>query len=79
MTLPTYPEYKIQKMIGKAIRHERQLLKLSINKVSQMSGISSVYINNIELGNENPTVGVLVDIAKALKKVIDIELKNFNK
>ena len=40
--------------------------KLSIRKLSELSGISKSQINNIENGKQNPTVYTLCCLAEAL-------------
>lgn len=71
--LPTYKDYKILKELGKTIRAERKVCELSIKELAGMAKISGVYLNNIELGYENPSVYVLERIAKSLEKVLEIQ------
>jgi len=56
------------KILLSKIRAER---RISLEKLSEMSGLSKTYINDIENGKRNPTLTSLCQIAKALDVGLD--------
>ena len=60
-------------MDGDKIRIERVIKKISQNELAKKSGISRSYLSQIETGNQEPSLSVLVRIAKAL----DCDIKKF--
>lgn len=55
-------------MLGEKIKFLRQSKRLSQNKLSERSGVSQSYINELENGKKtNPTYELLQKIAQALE------------
>ena len=52
--------------LGSAIRHQRQLAKMSLRQLSELAQISNPYLSQIERGLHEPSVRVVRSIAKAL-------------
>lgn len=57
----------LEAVIGVNIRRLRKAAGLSQEALAAESGIDMRYLGGIERGQENPTVGVLANIAKVLK------------
>jgi transcriptional regulator with XRE-family HTH domain len=55
-----------EQVVGMNIRRLRTARSLSQEKLAAASGIDMRYLGGIERGEENPTVQVLGNIAKAL-------------
>ena len=53
-------------MLGDNIRRIRKSKKMSINKLSELSGVSLGYLSDIENNKGNPTMDKIDDIAIAL-------------
>ena len=49
-------------IIGQRIRHYRKLNKVTQAGLAQKLGVGSLYISNIEQGNRNPSLEMLVQI-----------------
>ena len=49
------------------IKEIRENKGISLNQLSEMSGVSSTHINDIERGLKEPTLSVLIKIAVALE------------
>lgn len=56
---PTYP-------VGKRIAHFREQKGFTVNKLSNMAGLSQSHLRDIELENKNPSVETLSLICQAL-------------
>lgn len=56
--------------LGEKIRRERERQGFSIRNLASAAGISDVHLGRIERNKTDPTVKVLVNLAKALKKDI---------
>jgi transcriptional regulator with XRE-family HTH domain len=52
--------------LGAAIRHQRQLARLSLRQLSELAHVSNPYLSQIERGLHEPSVRVLRSIARAL-------------
>ena len=52
--------------LGRRIRKRRQLLALTLQELSNISGVSVGYLSQVERDNAVPTLGTLADIAAAL-------------
>lgn len=63
----------LQEMLGRVIRRERQDRNLTIKELGDKSGLSEIYVGEIERGQKYPSAKVLESIAQAL----DIELAEF--
>ncbi len=55
-----------KKLLGLAIRSQREALKLSQERLAERAGITYQYLSALENGRENFTVGVLESLASAL-------------
>lgn len=60
-------------MVGENIRTIRKSKKMSINKLSELSGVSLGFLSDIENGKTNPSIDTLEKISDALK----VEIKEF--
>ena len=58
--------YKLES-VPVVIRHFRNRVNLSQEKVGERLGVSGNYISRLELGQEYPSIGMLIKIAKALE------------
>ena len=54
-------------LLGKRIREIRKRQGLSQERLAERASISPQYVSNIERGNENPTLDLLLRVADALK------------
>jgi len=52
--------------LGGFIREQRRLGRLSLRKLSELSGISNPYLSQIERGLRKPSADILKQIARAL-------------
>ncbi|MDR2166292.1 MAG: helix-turn-helix domain-containing protein [Clostridiales bacterium] len=59
------------KLLGKRIRDERLLSRLTIEQLSERIDKSLHFVGQIERGECNPSVKTLVDIANALGTTVD--------
>ena len=53
--------------LGQFIREQRRTARLSLRKLSDLSGISNPYLSQIERGLRKPSAEILQAIAKALR------------
>ncbi|GAC1312513.1 MAG: helix-turn-helix transcriptional regulator [Acidimicrobiales bacterium] len=53
--------------LGKFIREQRDLSRLSLRRLSDLAGISNPYLSQIERGLRKPSAEILQQIAKALQ------------
>ena len=53
--------------LGSFIREQRRVGRLSLRKLSELSGISNPYLSQIERGLRRPSAEILQQIAKALR------------
>lgn len=63
----------LQEILGRVIRRERQDRNLTIKELGDKSGLSEIYVGEIERGQKYPSSKVLESIAQAL----EIELAEF--
>ncbi len=56
-----------QDQIGKNIKKARQKINLTQAEVAEKAGIHTNYFARIERGEENPSIDIIENIAKALK------------
>ena len=63
-------------LLGKRIRDERLLLRLTIEQLAERIDKSGSYLGQIERGEGKPSIETLVDIANALGTTVDILLKD---
>lgn len=64
-------ENEIRKIIASNIRQYRAKYKISQEKLSEITGISQQHISNIENELVNPSIELLLQIAKALNVTIN--------
>lgn len=57
----------IQVRLGMRIKARREKLGLSQNELGELSGTHRTYVNQLENGRKNVTVGTLARIASALR------------
>jgi len=62
--------------LGKRIRDERLLLRLTLEKLAERTDKSINFIGQIERGDGKPSIETLVDIANALGTTVDSLLKD---
>lgn len=55
-----------RRLLGEAIRAERQKVGFSQEKLAERASLSTVFISRVERGKESPSVDSLVKIARAL-------------
>ena len=55
-----------REQLGSFIRERRRTLRLSLRRLSEVSGISNPYLSQIERGLRKPSAEVLQQIARAL-------------
>ncbi|MFJ8260162.1 helix-turn-helix domain-containing protein [Peribacillus asahii] len=58
---------EIQKIVGRNLKAIREKQKLSLEKVSDLSGVSKAMIGQIERGESSPTITTIWKIANGLK------------
>ena len=63
--------------LGNHIRTLRKQNKLTLKELSELSGISTPYLSELERDNVNPSIKVLESIAKSLDIILS-ELIDFN-
>jgi transcriptional regulator with XRE-family HTH domain len=57
--------------LGEFIREQRRLGRLSLRKLSELSGISNPYLSQIERGLRRPSAEILQHIARALSLSVE--------
>lgn len=57
---------KLEEIIGKVIRRERQDRHFTIKDLGEKAGISEIYVGEIERGQKYPSSTVLENLARAL-------------
>lgn len=63
-------------LLGKRIRDERLLLRMTIEQLAEKVNKSTNYIGQIERNDGKPSLETVVDIANALGTIIDILLRD---
>ena len=63
-------------MLGKRIRDERLLLRLTIEQLAERVDKSTNYVGQIERGDRKLSIETLVDIANALGTTVDSLLRD---
>lgn len=61
--------------LGKIVRERRKVLKLTIGKLSEYTGLSRTTISELEHGKTNPSLEVINEILKFLNMEMKIEVK----
>ena len=57
--------------LGRFIREQRQLARLSLREVARMSSISNAYLSQVERGLHEPSLRVLRSVAEALELPVE--------
>lgn len=57
----------LQEIIGKVVRQERQNRRMTIKELGDKSGLSEIYVGEIERGQKYPSAKVLESLANALE------------
>ncbi len=57
---------RIGKLVGRAVREQRERLGLSQEAVARRAKMDRAYLSNLENGSRNPSVDVVERLAKAL-------------
>lgn len=65
--IDTTPEHGSADELGRRMRTRRQRLSMTLQDVSNASGVSVGYLSQVERGNATPTLGTLTQIAQALE------------
>lgn len=65
----------INKELGMRIRYLREQKKMTLEDLSFEAGINKNYLSDLERGNRNPTIKVLVKIAEALGISLEVLFK----
>ncbi len=64
-------ENDIKSIIASNIRQYRAKHRISQEKLSELTGISQQHISNIETEQVNPSIEILLSIAKALNVTVN--------
>lgn len=64
-------DYIDSKLIGQRIRESREIFGLSREELAEMLGLSNYYIGQLERGQRQMSLGVLVKIASCLRVSLD--------
>ena len=67
----TPPGGRSARELGDFIREQRRLGRLSLRKLSELSGISNPYLSQIERGLRRPSAEILQHIARALSLSVE--------
>lgn len=63
------------RLLGQRLRQLRGQRRLSQEQLAEAAGIHVTYLSTLERGRRNPTLSVLVDLAKALDMSLSELLK----
>jgi transcriptional regulator with XRE-family HTH domain len=53
--------------LGAFIRHQREVAKMSIRRLSEIAGVSNPYLSQIERGLRRPSADILQQLARGLR------------
>lgn len=62
----------LTKTLGAAVRHHRELIRLSQEELADRAELDRTYVSGVERGRRNPTVQVLQRMAEALGIDLDV-------
>lgn len=62
--------------LGKRIREERQRARLTQERLAELAGCNETYIGQIERGEKDPSLNIVVRIANALGVTVDFLLSD---
>ena len=62
----------LAKCFGPAVRHHRELLRLSQEELAERAGLDRTYVSGIERGRRNPTLEVQQRLADGLGVDLDV-------
>ncbi len=58
---------KLLRDLGRIIRQVRKQKQMTLEDLSEIAGVNSKYLGELELGKTNPTVVVLLKVSQALE------------
>lgn len=61
--------------VGKFIRRQREMAKLSVRQLARMSNVSNAYLSQIERGLHEPSIRVIRAVSEALSVPMDDLMK----
>lgn len=61
------------KLLGAALRRARREERLTQAALAAQLGVSAAYVQKLEGGRANPTLGQLANIAKALGRSLEVD------
>ena len=61
-----YRAAPLTRLIGERVRHERQARRWTLDQLVELSGVSRRMLINIEQGEANPSIGILLKLSDAL-------------
>lgn len=67
-----------QKFIGKQIKTIREFQRLTQEDLAQKSGMSRVFLGQIEKGSVNPSLDTLINLCNALGYSLDISFSKLD-
>ena len=62
--------------LGGRLREERQSMRMTQERLAELAGCNDSYIGQVERGTKNPSLEMLVNIAKALGVTLDYLLND---
>ncbi len=65
-----------KKSLGVNVKKQRQMQQITVEKLSEKTGISTSHIKNIESASTSPSAEALVHIANALGVSLDVLLED---
>jgi transcriptional regulator with XRE-family HTH domain len=61
--------------LGAALRQARTQQRLTQAELGNRLGVSSAYVQKIEAGRANPTLGQLANVARALGRTLNVKFE----
>lgn len=62
--------------LGKKIREQRKLKKLTLDQLALQAGIGKIYLGEIERGKKMPSLNIFINIVNALDISADVLLRD---
>lgn len=62
--------------VGGAIRRARAAAGVTQTMLAERLGVSAAYVNKLETGRANPTIGMLARVARALDSRLMVEFRS---
>lgn len=66
---------EIKHILGANVRHLRESMGWSQDKLSEKSGLHRTYISGIERGTRNPTISIVDQVARSLNVPVSMLFK----